>query len=642
MKNLAFFLINIFTLAGFAQQTPSHNDAAFESMVEAEMKAAYRTSNFRANLNTGNYDVGHTTLELTVDPEEQYISGIITTVFTAKSAMATLTFDLAHNLDVTAVTLNGGNVNFSQNSNDELVINLGTTLQAGQQATVAVRYNGAPSDEQDAFILNTHSGRPILATLSEPYGAKEWWPCKQDLIDKIEGLDVYITAPSQYVAVSNGLEVGQTTTGGNKTTHFRHNYPIPAYLVAIAVTNYTVYTQNYTSAMSNFPVVNYLYPESSAQNQPSLSQTLDIMNFYESTFEAYPFNAEKYGHAQWNQGGGMEHTTVSFMGSFGRELIAHELAHQWFGDKITCGSWKDIWLNEGFATYLSGLVVENQDGASGFRSWRAQKITSVVSSPNGAVYLTDTDTISDSRIFSSRLTYNKGAMVLHMLRYKLGDTAFYQGIKNYLADSNLAYAYAKTPDFQQHMEVASGVNLAEFFNDWVYNQGYPIYNVVVNGSGNGNTSVTISQTQSDPSVSFFEMPVPVRFYGTNGETHEVILNNTYNGQQFSVPVNFTIDTVEVNADYHIISAENTAVLGTAAALAKNNVSLYPNPANSLLNLQLPEGITVTHAVFYNALGQKVLETNSDTQWNVGALIPGVHFIKLETSAGNVQLKFVKG
>lgn len=642
MKNLTFFLINIVTLAAFAQQTQSHNDTAFENMAEAEMKAAYRTSNFRANLNTGNYDVGHTTLELTVDPEEQYISGIITTAFTAKSVLTTITFDLADNLDVTAVTLNGATVNFTQNSNDELVINLGTTLQTGQQATVVVRYNGAPSDEQDAFVLNSHSGRPILATLSEPYGAKEWWPCKQDLIDKIEGLDVYITAPSQYVAVSNGLEIGQTTTGGNKTTHFKHNYPIPAYLVAIAVTNYTVYTQNYTSAMSNFPVVNYLYPESSAQNEPLLSQTLDIMNFYENTFEAYPFSAEKYGHAQWNQGGGMEHTTVSFMGSFGRELIAHELAHQWFGDKITCGSWKDIWLNEGFATYLSGLVVENQDGASGFRAWRAQKIASVVSSPNGAVYLTDNDTISDSRIFSSRLTYNKGAMVLHMLRYKLGDTAFYQGIKNYLADNTLAYAYAKTPDFKQHMETASGTNLTEFFNDWIYNQGYPTYTVVVNGSGNGTTLVTISQTQSDPSVSFFEMPVPVRFHGTNGEEYEAILDNTFNNQQFTVPVSFIIDTVEVNADYHIISADNAAVLSTATPLAQNSISLYPNPANSLLKLQLPNSIIVNHAVIYNALGQKILESNNDTQWNVSALSTGIHFIKLETSAGNVQLKFVKG
>ncbi len=139
----------------------------------------------------------------------------------------------------------------------------------------------------------------------------------------------------------------------------------------------------------------------------------------------------------------MEHTTVSFMGSFSRGLIAHELAHQWFGDKITCGSWKDIWLNEGFATFLTGLVSENLDGPEGHLDWKTSKINSITSQPDGSVYLSDADTTSVSRIFSSRLTYNKGSMVLHMLRKKLGDEVFFQGVKNYLSHPDLAYAYAK-------------------------------------------------------------------------------------------------------------------------------------------------------------------------------------------------------
>lgn len=642
MKNFTFFLINILSFTAVAQQGETLNSSEFENMVEAEMKAAYQVNSFAANANTGNYDVGHQTLQLTVNPNSQYITGIITTVFTANQTMSSMTFDLAEGLDVTTVTRNNSNLTFSQNSNDELVISLGTTLQAGQQATVVVSYNGAPGWDQDGFVASTHNGSPIIWTLSEPYGAKEWWPCKQDLNDKIDGIDVYITAPSQYVAVSNGLEIGQTTSGNNKTTHFQHNYPIPAYLVAFAVTNYTVYNQTYTGGNVNFPVVNYLYPETASQNEPSLAQTLDIMEFYEDTFEAYPFNTEKYGHAQWNVGGGMEHTTVSFMGSFGRELIAHELAHQWFGDKITCGSWKDIWLNEGFATYLSGLVVEDQDGDASFINWRSQKISNITSYPNGAVYLTDNDTLDESRIFSSRLTYNKGSMVLHMLRFKLGDSAFYQGIKSYLADTDLAYAYAKTPDFQAHMEAAGNINLDEFFNDWVYKQGYPSYNVTVTGPGTGNVQVSIGQTQSDASVSFFEMPVPVRFHGTNGEVYNAILNNTYNNQQFTVSVPFTIESVAVNADYDIISINNTTTLGTTALLAENNISLYPNPSNSELNLGLPAGISLTHATFYNTLGQKVLETSGQTQWNVSSLSAGVHFVRLETTAGTVQIKFIKG
>lgn len=640
MKKFTFLLINIISLSAFAQKTGA-DTPEFESLVKSEMRAAGAVRKFTANLNTGNYDVGHQTLEFTVNPNNQYITGKVTTDFTAKQSMSSLTFDLDNALTVTSVTRNGSSLTFTQNSNDELVISLGTTLATGQQATVVVNYNGAPTWDSGAFVTDEHNGQPILTTLSEPYGAKDWWPCKQDLNDKIDGVDVYITAPSQYVAVSNGLQLGTTTSGSNKTTHFQHNYPIPAYLVAIAVSNYSIYTQTYNGTLGSFPIVNYLYPEMQAITQPQLAQTLTIMQFYEDTFGQYPFHTEKYGHAQWNVGGGMEHTTVSFMNGFYRELVAHELGHQWFGDKVTCGSWQDIWLNEGFATYLSGLVVENQDGANSFTIWREQKVQSITSYPTGSVYIPANDTIDEGRIFSSRLSYNKGSMVLHMLRKKLGDATFYQGIQNYLNDTDLAYAYAKTPDFKAHMETASGLDLTEFFNDWVYNQGYPTYSAIITGPGPGNSHITLNQTQSDPSVSFFEAPVPVRLHGTGGQVLDVVLDNTTNGQTFTVPVTFAIQSAEVNATYDLISINNTATLGTAALLANAGISLYPNPANTVLKAQVPDGISIKQATIYNTLGQKVMQTANAAEWNVSALSAGVHFIRLETSEGIIQLKFVK-
>ena len=223
-----------------------------------------------------------------------------------------------------------------------------------------------------------------------------------------------------------------------------------------------------------------------------------------------------------------------------RNLIAHELAHQWFGDKITCGSWKDIWLNEGFATYLSGLTIEDLDGNSAFTTWKQQRINSITSLTNGAVYLSDADTTSVSRIFDGRLSYNKGAMVLHMLRKKLGDTDFFQGVKNYLSDVNHAFAYAKTEDFIAIMETTSGLDLTEFFSDWLYNQGYPSYTIQWHQSGN-QLFTTISQAQSDPSVSFFEVPIPIKVNGTLGESLYLTLNNVTNGQMFTNTVNFNIE-----------------------------------------------------------------------------------------------------
>lgn len=615
-------------------------EITLDHIAEAERKAAARIANFVANEDTANYDVTYHKLQLTVNPTQQFINGVVTTTYTAKEPMSTVTFDLTTQLTVSSVKRNGVNLAFTQ-SNDELVITLPALQNTGVSDTVVITYSGAPPTDQDAFVTGTHSGAPILWTLSEPYGAKDWWPCKQDLNDKIDNIDVYITAPSQYVAVSNGLQVSATTSGSNKTTYFHHNYPIPAYLVAIAVSNYSVINQTAGTAPNTFPVVNYIYPENAATVTTQLAQTLPIMSLYESLFETYPFHTEKYGHAQCGFGGGMEHTTVSFMGGFTRELIAHELGHQWFGDKITCGSWKDIWLNEGFATYLSGLVIEHLDGDINFVAWKNSLISNITSQPGGYLYLTDIDTTNVDRIFSSRLSYNKGAMVAHMLRWKLGDANFYQGMKNYLADPELAYGYAKTPDLQAHLEAASGMDLDEFFNDWVYEQGYPTYSITVQNTGPGQAKITINQTQSHPSVTFFEMPVPVRLTGAGGQTFDAVLNNTSNGQQFTIAVPFKVTGVAFDPAKHIISKSSTAILANGSFSLTDAIRLYPNPTSGILKADLPENITIERATFYNTLGQKVMIAGARTQWNVAGLSNGIHFITLETSEGAVQLKFVK-
>jgi len=639
MKNFTIMALLLCCLPAFAQTS----DHTFDRIVEAEMKSASNITNFVANINTANYDVLHQELHFTVNPSQYYIAGSVTTLFKALSAMESITFDLTNQLNVYAVTSATGNsLSFFQNSDDELVIFLPSTLPEGQQTEVTVHYAGLPATTEDAFILSQHSGTPVLATLSEPYGAMDWWPSKQDLNDKIDDIVIYITAPAQYVSVANGLEISQTVnSNGTKTTHFHHSYPIPAYLVAIAVTNYSVFTDQGGTAPNTFPIVNYVYPENLDFAQQELGATDDYIAIFEQLFEPYPFHEEKYGHAQWNVGGGMEHSTVSFVNSFGRELISHELAHQWFGDKITCGSWKDIWLNEGFATYLSGLVVEHQDGNDSFTQWKNSRIENITSEFDGSVYLTDADTLDVGRIFSSRLSYNKGAMVLHMLRFKLGDTNFYQGVRNYLADPELAYGYAHTDDLQIHLEAASGMDLDEFFNDWVYKQGFPIYNITVEHSGNFQMKITVNQAQSHPSVDYFEMPVPIRLFGTNGEVQDVVVNNTFDGQEFILPIGFSLSNAEFNPERDIISGFNTTTLKAGEINALAALRLYPNPTSGQLNLDIPQGIAVQNTSFYNVLGQKVLETGAETNWNVAALSAGVHFITVITNEGTAQLKFIK-
>jgi len=638
MKNIIFILLLFIIEAGFSQE----NIVGFHQIPEAEAKAAYKILNYKANINTANYDITYHMLEWTIDPAVAFISGIVTTTFTAKDDLTAITFDLAANMTVSNVTQNGSSLLYTQNTNDELVITLSQTILQGQSGTVTITYSGNPvSSGFGSFEQTMHNGTPIIWTLSEPYGAKGWWPCKQDLNDKIDLIDVYITAPQQYVSVSNGLELGQTANGSNKTTHFRHQYPIPAYLIAIAVTNYSIYSHQVANNGNPFDIVNYVYPENlvSAQNQTGV--TVDIMNLYTQLFEEYPYADEKYGHAQFGWGGGMEHTTVSFMGSFSRGLIAHELAHQWFGDKITCGSWKDIWLNEGFATYLAGLTIENLDGETSFKNWRIGTINSVTSEPGGAVYLTDADTTSVGRIFDGRLSYNKGAMVLHMLRKKLGNTLFFQGMKDYLADTQLAYNYAKTPDFISNMETASGQNLTEFFNDWIYNQGYPSYTINWYQPQADQLNITVNQTQSHSSVSYFETPVPISVHGSSGEVLELVLDNTFDGEQFLETINFQVIQVEIDPDAHLISRFNSVVLGSGNEILETKFHIYPNPASTTLFIDSPANISVEDITVFNILGQVESIISNEEKIQVSSLISGFYFMRIQTNQGTISKSFLK-
>ena len=635
MKN--FYLLA--TLLAFSVSIGQVTDV--ERIAESEMKSSASLMSVAVNPNTQNYDVTYHKLELTVNPAQPsgQLTGKVTTTFTALNNMTSVVFDFNNDLTVSSVKKGTSNLTFTQSAT-ELSINLGGTQTAGTSATVEITYSGVPQSNENAYVRTTHNGQPIIWTLSEPFGARDWWPCKQDLNDKIESIDVYITAPSQYTSVSNGVQMGTTTSGSNKTTHFHHGFPIPAYLVAFAVSNYNTYTIQAGTAPNTFPIVNYIYPEDFASAQSEVQETVAIMDLFESLFETYPYHEEKYGHCQFSGGGGMEHTTVSFMDGFDRQLIAHELGHQWFGDKITCGTWKDIWLNEGFATYLAMLVYENIDGVDTFIGYKFNVVEFITSQPGGAVYLTDAEALNSGRIFSSRLSYNKGAMVLEMLRWKLGDAVFFQAIKNYLADPNLAFKYAVTTDLKAHLEAAYGQSLTEFFNDWVYNQGYPMYDITVQGTS-GQVTVTINQSQSHASVDYFEMPVPLRFYGTAGQVLDVTLDNTFDGETFQVNVPFTIQSFDFDPDVHLISQNNSTSLGTATVGQLARVKLFPNPSASALQVLLPSGVSLKSAIFHNQLGQVVLKTDGQTTWDVSKLASGVHFVTLETDAGSRTLKFIK-
>lgn len=599
--------------------------------------------NYTANPATQNYDLTYCRLELNLDPSQDDISGDVTAYFKAKSDLSQIVFDLKQNMNVSQVAHHGNSLSFSH-IDDNLVIDLPQIQAQGITDSLTISYSGTPESGGFGYFEQAqHNGRDIVWTLSEPYGAEYWWPTKQDLNDKIDSIDVFITFPEynaqneENVAVTNGKEISQQVDGNLKTTHFHHSYPIPAYLIGVAVTNYNIHTDMVNNNGSPFPVINYLYPETESYVLPQTATTPDIIEFYNEKFGEYPYADEKYGHAQFGWGGGMEHTTVSFMGGFSQELIAHELGHQWFGDKVTCASWQDVWLNEGFANFMYALVREEFNSENSYKSWRESTVNSITSSSGGSVYVPAEDTLNVSRVFSSRLSYDKGGMVLHMLRRKLGDEDFFQACRNYLENPNFSYGYADTEDLKTEFENESGLDLDEFFNDWIYGEGYPSYHIDWFQDNNQKIHLVLSQTQSKPTVTdFFEGTVPIHIVGPNNQSLDVELDQTENEQHFIIDCNFTANQIKIDPETEVISKNNSSTLSIDSYQIKK-IKMYPNPAESTVYFDLPEGLEIDQVKIYNTLGKLVKETTFKNQILIIDLSEGLYFVELNSG----EKKYVK-
>jgi aminopeptidase N len=602
---------------------------------------------FRSSPFTADYDLVYQRAEWEIDPAQYYIKGQVMAYFApTQSGFATVNFDLSDLLQVHSVLYRGQTPLAFSHADDRLEILLPAEIPAGQLDSVAIRYEGAPASTGfGSFTTATVGGSPVLWTLSQPYGAKDWWPTKQDLSDKIDSIDIIVRTPAPYRAASNGLLVSEREDGAHKIYHWRHRYPIPAYLVAIAVADYAVYS-DFVPVPGGEPieVLNYAYPGSLSNWQSASGATVEIMQLFNELFGLYPFAEEKYGHAQFAWGGGMEHQTMSFMGGMSHLLQAHELAHQWFGNKITCGSWSDIWLNEGFATYLEGMTYEFGLGPNTWRNWLQVKINQVTSQPDGAVFVADTTSVS--RIFNGRLSYSKGALLLHMLRWKLGDAAFFQGVRNYLDDPALAYGYARTPDLQRHLEQASGQVLDGFFADWFYGEGHPSYQV--NWQQQGSTVwVEIEQATSHPSVDFFALPVPIQFVGSGGFDTIVVFDHAFSGQLFAFEAPEAIAWANFDPELWLCSRDNhvtQAPVSSLPAALGAKIKLFPNPAGAQWQLRLPAELLPARAFLYDAGGklwwERVLRDEL-TVLPAQGLAAGAYFLRLQTSRGDAVLSAAK-
>ena len=633
-------LVLLFTTSFiFGQET--YNFIGIDKIADFEKEAKGRFFKTQHESQSSDVDVHYVSATWQVDPDNRYISGTIKHTLKVTSNKSSINFDLDNDLVVDKITVNEQEVAFTR-QNHQITVNYLPGFVPATDYQVSITYHGTPpSSGFGSFMTATHEGTPVLWTLSEPYGARDWWPCMQNLSDKIDSLDVFVSVKPGIKVASNGLLQSVTPSDDlREVHHWKHRYPIATYLVAIAATNYLEITDSVQLSTGNLFVQHYIYPENNKEARPQdLKNTIRFLQIFDSLFTPYPFMKEKYGHAEFGWGGGMEHQTMSFMGTFQYQIVAHELAHQWFGDMVTCGKWEDIWLNEGFATYLAALVFNVETPDLWWQKWKRDTKKAVTSKPNGSVFVDNIESVS--RIFDSRLTYSKGAFLLHMLRWTLGDDVFFSAIRNYLNNPDLKERFAVTDDLKWELEKASGKDLDYFFDQWFYGEGYPTYTLQWNEVGKA-INVKVSQTQSDTanSVNFFRMDLPLRFKNATSDTI-VRLENTYDGQVFTISLGFSPDSV-------ILDPEIWLLMGLEKVIKKDKIDvevsvIFPNPATQLLNIVFDEPVITNEIEIYNAVGQRLpFETNTCCdhliQIDVSNLPAGVYLVK---NGSAVIGKFVK-
>jgi aminopeptidase N len=627
-----------FSLCGFSQ----FSDETFykENFLHDQVcKQVHLKSDFVEDARHADWDLTYNKLEVTINPEILYIEGAVHFVFSARvDQLSTINIDCSDALEIVAVKKGETVLSFSRQA-DQVSIALPDVLALGEPDEFTVLYKGTPTTTGfGSFTQSYHNNIPVIQTLSEPYGAKEWWPCKQSLADKIDSIDVVVHSPDTYETASNGLLIENSVSKGVRTCHWKHRHPIATYLVFITTTIYEKYTEYATLGDgTRVPVLNYVYPSFLNDARKNTPITTQLIELYSKLFIDYPFKNEKYGHAQFSWGGGMEHQTMSSMGSFTPSLIAHELAHQWFGNYITCGSWSEIWLNEGFATYLTGLYYEHLNADPWWRVWREQIVSRVTSIPGGSIFVRDTTNIND--IFSSRLSYNKAGYVLHMLRGQLGDEAFFRGMRLYLNDERVSNGFATTDIFRENMEQAADTLLTEFFNDWIMGEGHPVYTINCQYSG-PLVEVQVRQQPSVEGCPFFNMRIPLTAY-SGGESTVVWLKNEKETDQFQFTLPFSPDSIVIDQDLWLLAEFNNTI-SSVPWIQTPDMRIYFQQSQNRVVVEVP-GATEGTMLVYSAIGRLVQQKNwneNDKEIDTQGYARGIYLLNFTNKEVNSTARFV--
>jgi aminopeptidase N len=493
------------------------------------------------------YDVAYYHLDLTLNPTTKIVSGTVRMeAEVVAGPISSVDVDLFANMTVDSVVTTAGSHLSLTHTTDVLAVTLERPYATGERFSINITYHGTPSSAAGAFGFDIHDTQPMIWSLSEPFGARSWWPCKDYPDDKADSVDISITVPSALIVASNGLLQNVVDNGnGTKTYNWAERYPIATYLVSVACHPYTVFSKYYHySPTDSMEISNFIFPDHVGAVQGLCAMVPDMIGAYAGYFGEYPFINEKYGQAEFNWGGGMEHQTITSLGAWDEYIVCHELSHMWWGDMITCKTFNHVWLNEGFATYSEALWAEHAYGEAAYK----QQMEYAKYMGPGTIYCPD---LSDwNRIFDADLSYNKASWVLHMLRGIVGDSTFFDIMRTYYA-SQYQYGSCTTEEFRDVCEQVAGRDFDQFFHEWIYEEGFPqyLYSWSSEPAG-GNFAITLSIDQLQQNY-IFNMPIQIAVTTAAGET-TLVVGDSLAAQQFTLVVNDEPLHVDLDKDEWIL------------------------------------------------------------------------------------------
>jgi aminopeptidase N len=613
------------------------------------------------------YDALH--VDLTVEPDiaTQSITGEARwTLRVTDPPPARIEFDLFDNLRILSATVGDVPVLFTQ-TDDRLRLLPPHPPAAGDRLVVTIAYAGQPRPGfLVGFEFTEHAGTPMLYTNCEPTAARSWWPCKDRPDDKFTA-DLRFILPDTLIAGSNGLLAGtRDLPGRRRLYHWVERYPITTYLVSLAATDYRTFTGSYTAGDGTvMPLTYYAFPEDLPRATSDWAFTPAAIGALAGLFGEYPFLHEKYGMAQFSWAGAEEHQTLTSMGTYFLRLpersdwvVVHELAHQWWGDYVTCGTWRDIWLNEGFATYCEALWAEHLAGPDSLRAVMHSKRSDTFA---GSCY--------DPIFLFSSTVYRKGAWVLHMLRRVVGDEVFFGALRQYAHDH--AYGNAVTEDLENAFEAAWGHDLGWFFSEWVYGEGQPRYRVYWEPETQdpaGRTRVRIDLGQQTTGPSLFKMPLDVRLSLADGSTYNAVIWDSLAEQSYVVevpapPASLAIDPDEWVLGKTLFVAEPSGIADGSALPGGLRLALgpaAPNPSFSVARVPLRFAADARSAAsrarlaVYDAAGRLVRRLQAaetaagclafewdGTDPSGRTLAPGVYFARLDAGGAGAAVRILR-